>query len=135
MGRAALLGAAWILLASCDAGRLQPTGRPVAEVWSESGPELRIAAEASPLAAPKEVPVLSAPEVFAVYVPGHLDRTRDLLVGEHWVYFKLKDGDWYIERGMAPEPPAAGDAPDSALAPLRRMDGLDRSVVPWKDGR
>lgn len=134
MARAALLGAVLILNASCDIGRLQADGRPVRDVWSEGAADLRVAVDAEPLTGAAETPVLSAPEVFAVYVPSHVDRSRDLMVGGHWVYFKLREGDWFIERGREPEPPTVGDAADNGRA-LRGLDGLDRLVAPWREAR
>lgn len=134
MARAALLGAVLMLTASCDVGRLQADGRPVRDVWAEGGPDLRIAAETEPLAGGSETPVLSAPEVFAVYVPSHVDRARDLMVGGHWVYFKLREGDWYIERGRDPEPPTDGTASDAG-PPLRTLEGIDRLVAPWREAK
>jgi len=135
MRRAAMLGAVLILTASCDFGRLQPDGRPVREVWEGGGPDLRVSEDASPTRAAREIPILSAPEVFAAYVPSHVDRSRDVVVGEHWVYFKLKEGEWFVERGLEPAPDPCGDAPEALMAPLRALGGLDRAVVPWKEGR
>jgi hypothetical protein len=86
---------AWILIgalisgASCDVGKIRADGRPVPEVWGSATQDLRVTTTASPLRADREVPVLSAPELFAVYVPSRVDRTRDLLIGEHWIYFRF----------------------------------------------
>jgi hypothetical protein len=125
-----------MLSVSCDAGRLRPEGRPVSEVWQDGATGLRLSAAPSPLRAEREIPVLSPPEVFAVYVPSHVDRNRDLMIGEHWVFLKLKDGDWFIEAGEPADPAAAGDASSESLAPLRSLDGFDRAVVPWRgEGR
>ncbi|MBI4566482.1 MAG: hypothetical protein HY716_17525 [Planctomycetes bacterium] len=120
------------LIVSCRSGRLGPPGRSVRQAWNGEKPSLRVSEQPSPLRAEREIPVLSAPEVFAVYVPSHLDRKRDLLIGEHWVYFKLRDGDWFVERERDPEPPAAEKAPEAALVPLKSLEGSDQAVVPWK---
>jgi hypothetical protein len=132
---------AWILIAvsastaSCDVGRIQADGRPVPEVWGTTDAELRISPVPSPLRMEREVPVLSAPEVFAVYVPSRLDRTRDLLIGEHWIYFRLRDGEWFIERDREPDLAAAEAAKPDDLAPLRTLGGVDELVAPWKEPR
>src|SRR5436190_2765986 len=95
--------------ASCTLfGRMQPQGRPVMDV--AAAPSL-VVEQASPLRMAKTTPVLSPPEVFAVYVTSHVDRRRDLMIGEHWVFFKLGDSSWFSERRAAPAPPASGAAP------------------------
>lgn len=116
----------WIVLAltGCSTlGTIQPSGLPVSEAYhGKGGNTLRIAEESSPFSARQPVAVLSQPEVFAVYAPSRLDRARDVLVGEHWIFLKLKDAEWFTERAQAPEPaPLQGTAPDSELQPLRRM--------------
>ena len=133
MRRTLILIAASIWGVSCDVGRIRADGRPVQEVWGVASPELRVAATSSPLRADREVPLLSAPEVFAVYVPSHLDRSRDLLVGEHWVYFRLRDGSWFIERDKEPELAAPEGATPADLRPLQSLEGMDRMVTPWSE--
>jgi len=133
MRRAFILIAGSTLIASCDIGRIQPDGRPVGEVWGRTATELRVSDMASPLAAEREVPLMSAPEIFAVYVPSHIDRSRDVMIGEHWVYFRLRDGEWFIERDRVPDPPTSGDATHQDLHLLRGLEGLEHSVIPWKE--
>ena len=133
MRRTLILIAVSISGASCDVGRIRADGRPVQEVWGEASPELRVAATSSPLRAEREVPLLSAPEVFAVYVPSHLDRTRDLLIGEHWIYFRLRDGAWFIEKDREPELAAPEAATPADLRPLKTLEGMERMVTPWSE--
>ncbi|HZN61526.1 MAG TPA: hypothetical protein VFC90_03885 [Planctomycetota bacterium] len=133
MRRLAILIAVSIWGVSCDVGRIRADGRPVQEVWGTASPELRVAAASSPLRAEREVPLLSAPEVFAVYVPSHLDRARDLLIGEHWIYFRLRDGEWFIEREKEPELTAPEGATPADLRPLRSLEGMERMVTPWTE--
>lgn len=133
MCRTLILIAGSTLVASCDLGRIQPEGRPVQEIWGGTSMELRVSEAPSPLAAEREVPVMTAPEIFAVYVPSHVDRSRDVMVGEHWVYFRLRDGEWFIERARVPDLPVGGDATEKDLRLLRGLEGLDHSVVPWKE--
>jgi hypothetical protein len=135
MRRMAILIAASASIASCDVGKIRAEGRPVQEVWGMDVPEVRIASSSSPLRAEREVPILTAPEIFAVYVPTRLDRTRDLMIGEHWIYFRLRDGEWFIERGRDPELDAAEAATRDDLKPLDALEGLDRAVIPWKEPR
>lgn len=118
-----------IALTGCDLfGTVRPSGRPMAE--AHGGPaELRILDIESPLRAQKKIPLLSTPEVFAAYVPSHTE--RDLLIGEHWLFFKLRDAEWYVERLQDPDPPASGDAPEAVLLPLRELD-WSKVVVPHR---
>ena len=120
------------LLSCSPLGLVQPAGRPVLDAYH--GPRtdtLRIADTPSPFAAKKPVPVLAPPEVFAVYAPARIDRANDLLVGEHWIFLKLGEAEWFAERGTEPEPPVSGNAPDADLAPLRALP-LDSFVVPYR---
>ena len=119
----------FLAAAGCDLfGGVRVTGRPVSDAYS-GGHELRVLDVDSPLRAQKTMPVLSTPEVFAVYVPSHAE--RDLLIGEHWLFFKLRDAEWFVERLQDPDPPATGDAPPEAMRPLRDLE-WDKAVVPYK---
>jgi hypothetical protein len=118
-----------LLMAGCDLfGTVRPSGRPVHEAYG-GGHELRVLDIDSPLRARKKVPVLSTPEVFAVYVPSHTE--RDLLIGEHWLFFKLKEAEWFVEKLQDPDPPTTGDAPVEHLKPLRELD-WGKVVIPHK---
>lgn len=120
------------LAGSCAAcgslGTAQPEGRPVREAYA-GGPELRVLDIDSPLRGERRIPVLSTPEVFAAYVPSHA--AGDLMIGEHWIFFKLKDAEWFVERLQDPEPPATGDVPPEQLKPLRDLD-WSKLVVPHR---
>lgn len=118
-------------LLSCGSiGLVQPTGKPVLEAYhGASADTLRIADVPSPFNAKKPVPVLAPPEVFAVYAPARIDRANDLLVGEHWIFLKLGEAEWFTERGAEPEPPTSGAASDGELTPLRALP-LDSFLVP-----
>src|SRR5688572_17548350 len=132
MRRSMILIAVLISGVSCDVGKIRADGRPVLEAWGQSPVDVRVSAVPSPIRPEREVPLLSAPEVFAVYVPSRLDRTRDLLIGEHWIYFRLRDGEWFVERGREPELPATDVATPADLLPLKSVEGIDRMVTPWK---
>ena len=99
-------------------------GQPVASAHS-GGHELRVLDLESPLRQRRHIPVLSTPEVFAAYVPSHV--RESVLVGEHWVFFKLGEAEWYIERIQDPDPPVDGPAHADQLKPLRSLES--RGVV------
>ena len=103
-------------------------GRPVTEAHA-GGHELRVLDVESPLRAQPRVPVLSPPEVFAVYVPSHTE--PDLLIGEHWLFLKLRDAEWFTERLQDPEPPAAAEVPPEQMKPLQELD-WSKIVIPHK---
>ncbi len=124
-----ILGAASMAASCSPFGRLQPDGRPVAEV--DAAMTLAVT-DASPIRRTMEMPVLTPPEVFAVYVPSHLDRERDLLVGEHWVYFKLTESEWFTEKRVETPPKTTGAAAESQMVPLKSLAGLDKAVTPWR---
>lgn len=100
------------------------SGRPVVEAHA-GGHELRVLDLESPLRPRRHVPVLSTPEVFAAYVPSH---ARDsVLIGGHWVFFKLGEAEWFVERIQDPDPPADGRVRPEQLKLLKSIDG--RGVV------
>jgi hypothetical protein len=118
-----------LLLAGCDLfGALRATGRPVPEAYAAPH-ELRVLDVDSPLRAEKRVPILSTPEVFAAYVPSRADGDR--MIGEHWIFFKLRESEWYVERLQDPDPPATADAPPESLKPLREID-WSKTVAPHR---
>ena len=119
-----------LFLAGCELfGTSTPAGRPVTEAYA-GGHELRVLDIDSPLRPQKKVPVLSTPEVFAVYVPSHVQ--RDVMIGEHWLFFKLKDAEWFIEKLQEGEPPTTGDAPVEQLKPVKELD-WNKIVIPHKN--
>lgn len=118
-----------LLLAGCEMfGTVRATGKPVTEAHAGSS-ELRILDIDSPLRAEKRIPVLSTPEVFAAYVPSHVEGDR--MIGEHWIFFKLRDAEWFVERLQDPDPPATGDALPDQLRPLGDLD-WKKVLVPYK---
>ena len=119
----------FLLLAGCDTfGAIRATGRPVADAYAAPH-ELRVLDVDSPLRAEKRVPVLSAPEVFAAYVPTRSEGDR--MIGEHWIFFKLKESEWFVERLQDPDPPADGNAPPESLKPLRELD-WKKTLIPHR---
>jgi hypothetical protein len=120
---------ALLLLTGCDTfGSLRATGRPVAEAYAPPH-ELRVLDVDSPLRAEKRVPVLSTPEVFAAYVPTRAEGDR--MIGEHWIFFRLRESEWFIERLQDPDPPADGDAPPDAFKDLRELD-WKKTLIPHR---
>jgi len=118
-----------LLATGCDLlGTARPAGRPVTAAYA-GGYELRVLDIDSPLRREKQLPVLGTPEVFAVYVPSHVE--RDLMIGEHWLFFKLRDAEWFIERLQDPDPPTTGEAPVEQLKPVKDLD-WSKVVVPHK---
>ena len=120
--------AAWIftasLLAGC-AGRKgpeEPRYRPV--LLSEA---------TDPLAPGRAFPAWRPPRQFAVYVHPHEDRTREVLVGGHWIMLLLGEGTWYGQ-----ETPDRDPVPDAEIGEedLRRGVSALRSpgdaVVPYR---
>jgi hypothetical protein len=123
------LGPLLLLLTGCEMfGSVQPSGKPVSEAYGGTH-ELRVLDSDSPLRTARKIPVLSTPEVFSAYVPSHAE--RDLLIGEHWLFFKLGDSEWFVDRLQSPDPPATGDAPPETFRLLRELD-WSRVVVPYR---
>src|SRR5580765_3712107 len=109
-----------LLLAGCDLfGTAHPSGKPVMEAYGGSH-ELRVLDVETPLRREMRIPILSTPQVFAAFVPAHTE--RDLFVGDHFLYFKISDSEWFSQRLQSPEPPVTGDAPPESMRPLRELD-------------
>jgi hypothetical protein len=109
-------------------GTVHSTGKPVSEAYGGSH-ELRVLDVEAPLRREKKIPVLSTPEVFAAFVPPHAE--SEIYIGDHWVYFKLSDPQWWTERLQQPEPPVSGEAPPESLRPLREFD-WSKAIIPSK---
>jgi hypothetical protein len=135
----ASLGATLLGLSSCSlVGSPVPAGQPVRAVYEELEPgppaSLRIDPDPKPGVAEKTRPVIYPPKVFAVFVPEHLDPPRDMKVGAHWVYFKLRDSSW-TEEAIDREPEAKECATPPEVALLKEMmDGtrFGRMIVPYR---
>jgi hypothetical protein len=119
-----------LLMVGCDIfGTVRPTGRPVSEAYGGAH-ELRILDVEAPLKAQRRIPLLSTPEVLAVYASAHVE--GDVFFGERWVAIRLRDSEWYVDRLRDPDPPANGDAPPEAMRPLRELE-WDKVVIPYKN--
>ena len=119
-----------ILLAGCDLfGTVRPTGRPVSEAYGGSH-ELRVLDIESPLRSQKRIPLLTTPEVFAVYSAAYSE--GDAMWGDRWIYLRLRESTWLADRLRDPDPPATGEAAPESMKPLRELD-WPRVVVPHKN--
>lgn len=116
----------WALLLAAGCGGAVPRdGVPVRDAFDAAdgaAAKLAIRRDPSPLAARLFVPVYYPPEIFPLYVPSRVSRERDLLVGEHWIFVKIRDGGWFPERegeDTLSSAPAAGA--DELRELLRRV--------------
>ena len=138
----AVLSAALISTVSCSAWGGLPggDGRPVGEVYRDSAgahgfPILRMKASASPLSPNMAVPVIYPAEIFPAYVPTHVDPERDIMIGEHFLFIKLKDSAWLSDKDLESEPKVDGVAPAEELRLLAgRIPKAtwEKAVVPYK---
>lgn len=118
-----------LLLGSCSHSQPISDGVPVREAY-DGAAEFRITMSdhPSPLAARRPLPLYYPPEVFAVYVPSQISRTREVMIGEHWIFFKLKDGGWLPEREEE-EPRASGRASAEDIEQIKKQLSGVRFVV------
>ena len=115
-----------------------PPGRPVRTVYEEGGDvaprTLSIRKAPSPGAFGKTRPVIYPPKIFAVYVPEHLDKERDMKIGAHWVYVKLRDSSW-TQQAIDKEPFCHGESNADDITALRdrvREDAFGRTFIPFE---
>jgi hypothetical protein len=138
----AVLSAASISTVSCAffGGLPGGDGRPVGDVYRDAAgpggfPTLRLRSSASPLAPGMTQPVIYPAEIFPVYVPTHVDPERDLMVGEHFLFIKLRESAWLSEKELESEPKTDGIAPKEELnALMSRIPKAtwEKAVVPYK---
>ncbi len=69
-------------------------------------------------------PLIQPPTIQRVWIPAHLNATRDLIAG-HWVYLVLRPWHWFIET-QPPAPrfmlqPPMEPSPPSAAPPLEEL--------------
>jgi hypothetical protein len=122
------------LIGSCQVGAGPGVeGKSVQEAYDgEVVRTITLQDAASPLSQEKRIPVISAPEVFAVYVPSHVDVERDMLVGEHWLFVKLRDSTWFTDRMNEPGPEAKGvESLEDVRTLAPAVHGLGQIVVPY----
>jgi hypothetical protein len=116
----------WICigLAGCGGALASPEGVPVREAYQGQADLRKLEfGEAPPLAPEKEIPVYYPPEIFAAYVPPQISRTRDIMIGGHWVFLRIKEGGWYPERLEESAAPR-GAADESEIRNLKKtIDG------------
>jgi hypothetical protein len=95
---------------------------------------LRIAGDTPPASPDRTRPVIYPPKVLAIYVPEHLDRERDLKIGAHWIYCKLRDSSW-VEEPIDREPATAEAVTAEDATRLRDLlpaTALARMIVPYR---
>ncbi|HTF55971.1 MAG TPA: hypothetical protein VK661_01770 [Planctomycetota bacterium] len=82
------------------------------------------------------VPVIYPAEIFPAYVPTHVDPERDMLVGEHFLFIKLRDSAWLSEMDLQEsDPKVEGIAPAEELRVLAARiprTTWEKAVVPYK---
>lgn len=91
-----------VLIACSQPYNVPTTGKPVEDAYalSSSLSQVKILEKRSPIYQEQKIPVLYPPKVFACYVPSHVDKRSDILIGEHWVFFKLSESIWFIEKEL-----------------------------------
>jgi hypothetical protein len=126
------------LLAGCAGESSLEEGSDVRSAYGSGrfSPTLHIQQVKSPIAREKVVPVITAPEVFALYVPGHVDLDRDMYVGEHWLFVKMRESNWNLPNGNSAEiskklvtSKEAASISNMRLA-VSRIEGIGRIAVP-----
>lgn len=142
--RTAILGALALVgsfhLASCAIWSSPvPPGKKATDVVSSSDPaddRITIEPDRSPGEPDRTRPIIYPPRVLAVWISEHVDAERDMKVGDHWVYLKLRDSSWFeeaIDREPAVESAAAGELGGDELRRILPRDSLKKMILPWKE--
>jgi hypothetical protein len=122
-------------------GAIPEGGKTVREVYDDAdgmptAPGLAVSPVPEPGAPARTRPVIFPPKVFAVFVQEHLDLARDLKVGPHWVYFKLRDSSW-TEQAIDREPVQSIPLEKGEeLRPLKKALGgtlFSEALVPFQE--
>jgi hypothetical protein len=86
-----------------------------------------------PLAPARDFPAWRPPRQFAVYVHPHEDRSREVLVGGHWILLLLGEGSWYTEETADREPVPDAEASEEDLRKgLSALGVPGDAVVPYR---
>lgn len=138
IARTGLVVVATALAGCAGSGNLEE-GSDVRSVYAAgrmTRPTLHVRDAKSPIATEKIVPVVTAPEVFALYVPGHVDAERDMYVGEHWLFVKLRESTWNFSKNeQKPVTPRRAADMDKIRTSLPRLEGIDRILVPHEKAK
>ena len=81
------------------------------------------------------VPVIYPAEIFPTFVPAHVDPERDLMVGEHYLFIKLRDSTWLFQKELEREPAVDGKSSQEELDALRsRVNNVPwtRALLPYR---
>lgn len=131
----------WMLAISCRGEPPRPDGpgRSAVEVHRDGADAPAVRFVDIPGSPERTTVVHRPPEVWALWVPDHLDRERNMMIGGHFVYVVLRPGEmrdpqgvgtWFIEdldRELEPdrmiEPESRG-----ALAPFLAHDADGRWI-------
>lgn len=94
-----MLAAAAALLAVAGCSTQAPTMPDGISVQTAAGlktrPDLVVLVDDA-ASQPPVVPLLEPDTALAVYIPAHVDEDRDMLIGDHWVYFRLRSARWNV---------------------------------------
>jgi len=124
--------AALTLIVSCASGGAGVEGKSVRDAYDgEAVKAIALQDAPSPLSQKKRIPVISAPEVFAVYVPSHVDVERDMLVGEHWLFVKMRESTWFIDKMAEPEPEGEVVSFEKVRGLAPAVHAIGQMVVPY----
>ncbi len=120
--------AAWTLIASavvlsCSGSPAGGSGQSVQQAYNGglAPAVIQMQDASSPLSQKKRIPVITAPEIFGVYVPSHVDPERDMLVGEHWLFVKLRDSQWFSSSKKEADGPQVDGDTDFKAENLERL--------------
>lgn len=131
----AVIGSLLIVSGCGSSYYVQPAGVPLDEAYAlrTEAARLSINSTKSPIYQQKKVPVLYPPRVFGCYAPSYIDEKRDVVVGEHWLFFKLSDATWFLEHENEEVEFETKDVrkPDKLIdVKLFFADNLARSIIP-----
>jgi hypothetical protein len=117
-------------------GSSVPSGKTVWAAYEESASadrELTIHAGPAAGSQPLTRPVIYPPKIFAVWVPEHLELERDMKIGAHWIFIKLRDSSWVeepIDREATEPHEKAHDDEVAKAKQLFAGEGLSRLLIP-----
>jgi hypothetical protein len=79
-----------------------------------------------------KIPIYTPPKTWLAWVPARIDKETGILIGGHWIYFKLDEGRWFIEKENA-EKLEAGKPADTTIRYARdELKHIDKIIVPYR---
>jgi hypothetical protein len=79
-----------------------------------------------------KIPIYTPPKTWLAWVPARIDKQTGILIGGHWIYFKLDEGRWFIEKNSI-DGLKAGEPADAIIKHAKdELKHIEKIIVPHR---